>query len=254
MGKRKKLEPSVPSKAYLVSFGDTMTALLAFFIVLNSLAKEQTGANLYSGTGSFVNAFSSSGTPGHLSGNRSADVLQQKAQKPIYALAENKNNPEDDNGPDEQNNKQRSIDREKEQFQKFLTELENQLDLSSLPPVENQVVFDSFQPNDPTTGRLSMHAVQLISEAVTKLRNSDATLEIVLWADLPSAGSLDRKLAKSRDLREEVERTFWMRSVEKSKVRYRVKPWLFADAKRPYLSVILGEKDSPPIQAEAPSE
>ena len=68
MAKKKKLEPSVPSKAYLVSFGDTMTALLAFFIVLNSLAKEQTGANMYSGTGSFVSAFSNSGLPGDLFG------------------------------------------------------------------------------------------------------------------------------------------------------------------------------------------
>ena len=54
MAKKQKRVPSGPSNAYLVSFGDTMTALLAFFIVLNSLATEQTGANLYSGTGSFV--------------------------------------------------------------------------------------------------------------------------------------------------------------------------------------------------------
>lgn len=251
MGKRKKLEPSVPSKAYLVSFGDTMTALLAFFIVLNSLAKEQTGANLYSGTGSFVNAFSSSGTPGHLTGDRSREVLQQESQKPIYALAENMNNPEDNNGPDDKNDHDRSIDREKEQFQKFLTELENQLDLESLPQIENQVVFDSFEPNDPDTGQLSMHAVQLISEGVAKLRGSNMTMEIVLWANLPSASSLNRKLEKSRELRAEVERTFWMRKLEKSKIRYRVKPWLFADAKRPNLSVILGASSQP---SAAPAE
>ena len=89
MSGRKKRESSAPSKAYLVSFGDTMTALLAFFIVLNSLAKEQTGANMHSGTGSFVNAFSSTGLPGHLSGSRSSDVIQQEAQKPIYAIAKN---------------------------------------------------------------------------------------------------------------------------------------------------------------------
>ena len=51
MARKKKL-PEPPSKAYLISFGDTMTALLAFFIVLNSLAQEQTGAKLHAGTGS----------------------------------------------------------------------------------------------------------------------------------------------------------------------------------------------------------
>ncbi|MCA9059275.1 MAG: hypothetical protein KDA85_12285, partial [Planctomycetaceae bacterium] len=40
MGKRCTCPSFGPSQAYLLSFGDTMTALLAFFIVLNSLAKE----------------------------------------------------------------------------------------------------------------------------------------------------------------------------------------------------------------------
>ena len=71
MSRKQKPPPSKPSKAYLVSFGDTMTALLAFFIVLNSFAKDQTGANMHSGTGSFVNAMSTSGLPGHYPGDRS---------------------------------------------------------------------------------------------------------------------------------------------------------------------------------------
>ncbi|MCP4857370.1 MAG: hypothetical protein GY903_23045, partial [Fuerstiella sp.] len=47
-------EPPGPNQSYLISFGDTMTALLAFFIILNTLAEEQTGANLHAGTGSFM--------------------------------------------------------------------------------------------------------------------------------------------------------------------------------------------------------
>lgn len=242
MSKRKKLEPSAPSKAYLVSFGDTMTALLAFFIVLNSLAKEQTGANMHSGTGSFVNAFSSSGQPGHLTGSRSSDVMQQESQKPIYALAENLKDSDKNVGPDDKDEHQRVIDREKEQFQKFLNDLEQQLDLKTLKPIENQVVFDSFARPDAETGKLSMHAVKLISEAVTKLRDPDVTMEIVLWADMPSASALQRKLKKSVDLRGEVERTFWMQANQKARIQYRVKPWLFADARRPYLSVVLGRQ------------
>ena len=37
MARCKENCPSGPNNAYLISFGDTMTALLAFFIVLNSL-------------------------------------------------------------------------------------------------------------------------------------------------------------------------------------------------------------------------
>jgi flagellar motor protein MotB len=52
--RRKKPDDGGPSKAYMLSFGNMMTAQLAFFIVLNSLAQDQTGANLHAGTGSFV--------------------------------------------------------------------------------------------------------------------------------------------------------------------------------------------------------
>ncbi|WP_149498541.1 flagellar motor protein MotB [Roseiconus lacunae] len=247
MSKRKKLEPSVPSKAYLVSFGDTMTALLAFFIVLNSLAKEQTGANMYSGTGSFVNAFTSAGTPGKMSGDRSSEMIQQESQKPLYALQENlhKNEKQEDVGPDESNNHERVIDRDREQFQKFLKELEEQLDLRTLPQIEDQVVFDSFQPPDPKTGKISRHATQLISETLSKMRDENMVMEIVVWADMPKASALKRTLEKSTKLRNEVESSFWMNQSTRSRIKYRVKPWLFADAKRPQMSIILGRQASP---------
>jgi hypothetical protein len=145
-------------------------------------------------------------------------------------------------GPDEVDEERSVLDREKEQFQKFLTELENQLDLSSLPAIEDQVAFDTFEAPETKSGKLSLQAVQLLSEAVAKLRQPDVTLEIVLWANMPSASSLKRKLQQSVDLRKEVEQTFWMREDQKTRIRYRVKPWLFADAKRPYMSVILGKE------------
>ncbi|OYP32298.1 flagellar motor protein MotB [Rhodopirellula sp. MGV] len=253
MSKKKKPPPSAPSKAYLVSFGDTMTALLAFFIVLNSLAKEQTGANMYAGTGSFVNAFTTSGKPGRLGGDRSADVIQGEANKPLYALAENldKNEKQENVGPDENNNNERVVDRDREQFQKFLNDLEEKIDLKTLPQIEGQVVFDSFQPADPKTGKLSLHATQLISEAIAKMRDEKMVMEIVLWADMPKASSLKRTLDKSAAMRKEIESTFWMDQSTRSRIKYRVKPWLFADAKRPYLSVILGRQASP---GQAPSQ
>ncbi|MEZ6064742.1 MAG: flagellar motor protein MotB [Planctomycetaceae bacterium] len=68
MPREKKRPSSGASNAYLISFGDTMTALLAFFIVLNSLAEEQTGAKLHRGTGSFVQALNNMGMPGFFTG------------------------------------------------------------------------------------------------------------------------------------------------------------------------------------------
>lgn len=241
MGKRKKLEPSVPSKAYLVSFGDTMTALLAFFIVLNSLAREQTGANLYAGTGSFANAFAKSGTPGHLNTNRSRDMIRQKEQKPIYALAENLDENEGKIGPDSEGNQERIIDREKEQFQKFLTEIERELGLKTHQPIQDQVVFDSFAAWDGETGGISKHAIHILSDLIPKLRQPDVNLEVIIWASMPSKTILEKQLLKSAQIQTQVESMFWLKATEKVRIKYRVKPWLFSDAKRPVLSVVFSK-------------
>ena len=240
MAKKKKLAPSAPSKAYLVSFGDTMTALLAFFIVINSLAKEQTGANMYSGTGSFVTAFARSGLPGTLAGNRSSEMLQQAEQKPIYALSKNLDKNQQSVGPDDTDENERILDRDKEQFQMFLAKIKKSFGLKDHKPLENQTVIDSFAALDLESG-ISKEAIQLLSESIAKLRQPDVNLEIIIWATMPSKANLDRQLDKSVGLRSEIERMFWLKPQDRSRIRYRVKPWLFSDAKRPVLSVVFSK-------------
>ena len=244
MARKEKAPDAGPSKAYLVSFGDTMTALLAFFIVLNSLAKEQTGANMYNGTGSFVTAFAKSGTPGGMTGNRSRDMIQQTQQSSVYALAGNldKNVDPDNVGPDEDGHRERIADRDKEQFQKFLAEIEKKFGLNSEPPIRNQVVFDSFSSFNRKTGSLSPHALQLASETIPKLRKGDTKLEIVLWATMPSKRIIDKTLEKSLLVKKQIEESYWLKPQEKQKIRYTVKPWLFSDAKRPIISFVISEQ------------
>ena len=86
MPRQKKCPPKGASKAYLVSFGGTMTALLAFFIVLNSLSEDQSGGDLNTGTGSFVQALDGFGLPSHFQGNRSAQAFQGDERSPQYLI------------------------------------------------------------------------------------------------------------------------------------------------------------------------
>ena len=85
MARCKESCPSEPNNAYLISFGDTMTALLAFFIVLNSLAEEQSGANLHAGTGSFMKTVDKFGLAGKVNSDLSAQAFQQDAIAPKYS-------------------------------------------------------------------------------------------------------------------------------------------------------------------------
>ncbi|QEG23378.1 flagellar motor protein MotB [Mariniblastus fucicola] len=251
MAKKQKKIDAGPSKAYLLSFGDTMTALLAFFIVLNSLAEDQTGANMHAGTGSFVNAFAKSGMPGGNPGNRSSDMIQQASQAPIYALGKNldKNEkqglsePEGKIGPDDADSKDRVLDREKEEFQKFLYAMEKKFGLETKPPISNQVVFDSFQRFKEKDGTLGDHAIKLAAELIPKLRQNGSKLEIIIWARMPSSGEVNRELSKSFDVKKEIEKLFWLTPAMKNQIRYTVKPWLFTDAKRPVVSFVMSETE-----------
>ena len=247
MAKKPKKIPEPPSKAYLVSFGDTMTALLAFFIVINSMAKEQTGANLYSGTGSFVNAVDSIGISGTSPTTNSKNVIKKSAQLPIYALAENlKNNEhvEGSQGPDDEHDNERKLDRDKENFQRFIHEVERQYGLKKKEPFVDQVVFDSFELfKEKGDGLLSDHAIQLGSEIFPTLRDDKKSLEIIIWATMPSPVIINKFLKKSVEIRKEVESKFWIKPDVKDRIRYNVKPWLFSDAKRPVLSFVVQQTE-----------
>jgi len=118
-----------------------MTALLAFFIVLNSLAEEQSGANLYVGTGSFVRALETFGLPGMFPGELSAQPFQMEQTSPQYlAPSEDQSEAEPNpTGPDDVDSQQRVIDYEEESFHRFLNELDRLHPAEGEPPVLGEV-------------------------------------------------------------------------------------------------------------------
>ena len=241
--KKKGIECSLPSKAYLVSFGDTMTALLAFFIVLNSLAQEQTGAAMYDGTGSFAKAFSSkSGSAGNHPGNRSKYVTEQRHPKPIYGLADNldKNESPSKVGPDEEGD-ERILNREVEQFQKYLHAMQQVVQLKKRETRVDQTAVDAFGSMLEEDGKFSPHAQELITRASTHLRSPSSSVELIFWANMPSTASFKSKLEYSAKIREEIYANFWFKEDAKNRFPIRVKPWLFSDAKRPIYTLVFSK-------------
>lgn len=195
---------------------------------------------MYTGTGSFAKAFARSGVPGKNPGSRSSEMISKTAPKPIYAMSENDDSP-DKVGPDDEEVRERIVNREKEQFQKFLQDISKVLDLKQLPVIKNQTALDSFSPVIEKSGKLGDHAVQIISDSIARIRKPNVRLEIIVWASLPSKNNLDERLATTERIRAEVENTFWLKDEHKSRVLYRAKPWLFADAKRPTMTVVYSE-------------
>ena len=71
-----KEEPKVGPPAYMVSFGDMMTLILTFFILLISMSKEQNIGLIAQGVGSFIIAIESQGLPGIMPANEKQEVFE----------------------------------------------------------------------------------------------------------------------------------------------------------------------------------
>ncbi len=67
--------------AWMVSFGDMMTLILTFFILLVSMSREQQAGLVAAGVGSFVVALRSFGLPGILSKAEEASVFEEVRER-----------------------------------------------------------------------------------------------------------------------------------------------------------------------------
>lgn len=240
MPREKKCPPSGPNQGYLVSFGDTMTALLAFFIVLNSLAEEQTGANLHAGTGSFVRALQSFGVPGIFSSELSSQAFQLNEPAPLYIVPapEPDDTPKQATGIDETDDRQRIIDYEHEDFQRFLHEIDHWHQVRPDPPVDGEVAFDLFSP----LGREGVLSTPELYSAVRQtsgvLRRDGFEAEIIVWATTPSATAWTRASLQAKAVRDELA-TYLQLPPEDTRLRATARPWSSPTERRPSVSLIV---------------
>lgn len=243
MARKKKAAPEGPNNGYLISFGDTMTALLAFFIVLNSLAEEQTGANLHAGTGSFVQAISGFGMPGMFNQERSAQTFQKKETGPQY-VAPDENNQEHEfdpraHGPDDSSDSIRIVDREQELFERFLVELQRLNNVEILPEIHGEIGFDSFEKLNDESPLLGPELQAILKNVAPRLLSPNYEIEIVVWATTPKESAMRRAVEQSMVLRQEAAAFLKLGGSQLYRLNASAQAWIHSDAKRPTVSVVV---------------
>ena len=240
MARKKAPESTGPNQAYIVSFGDMMTALLAFFIVLCSLAEEQTGANLHSGTGSFVRSLNTFGLPGVFASETSARAVPLQQPGPLYIVgADGQESDSESLGPDDTDNGLRVIDREREELERFVNEMSRLSDTSTLPKVAGEVTFDFFEPFSKKGPLLPPKFDRIMAELVTLFQNPNYRVNVIVWATTPSQSAWTRATVKSAAVSHEVAEKCRLSPELRQRLSSRGQPWLYPDAKRPIFSIVV---------------
>ena len=226
MAKKKCPSPG-PNMSYMISFGDTMTALLAFFIVLNSMAEDQSGANLHAGTGSFVSATSNKGLPGAHNNNRSRQITQHLAVAPAYIAADPTGRTEPGNGagPHDEDSNGRVIDFQKDNFQRFLTEAEKMSKLESATAIDAEIFTDVLGVL-PHNGPLMNEDIAAVVKGVAKmLRQPNREVELTVWCTAPAEAAWTRAVRQASQLRDEAIKLLKLPLNQQAKLTAVARPW-----------------------------
>lgn len=217
-----------------------MTAMLAFFIVLNTLAKEQTGADLHTGTGSFIAAVNSMGLPGMMTSSSSKHILQKKDASPKYIVGdEDTQEKHHVDGPDEESNQIKILNREKDNLQRSIVEWEQHFEIEMEAEESNAVTIDLFQPLGKGEKILPKDAKKVLVESMALLSRPGYQLEIDVWAPTPSKTALARMTQSATEIKAALRSQFPMLFSNEDNIRCRVKLWPLSDEKRPVLSITI---------------
>ena len=242
---KKRGKPSEgPDQGYLVSFGDTMTALLAFFIVLNSLAVEQTGARMYAGTGSFRNAVGIEGTAGLFEDGTSSFAVQMKAPGPIYIVADDSDESDHQaTGPDEDGDVEMIKNREDDEFHRFLLEMERLCDAGAEQSISGEVAFDQITRLRQNEQVLNQSTREQLVNFLPNLRRKNYELEIRVWATSPAPSAWSRAARQAGQVRTEVQALLRLEEKMMDRVITSASPWHSSTLKRPAVSFIIRRLD-----------
>lgn len=241
MGRKKKPE-SGPNNGYLISFGDTMTALLAFFIVMNSLATDQTGANLYDGTGSFIDVSDGKGVPGLFVSGRSTYPSQMHQAAPIYIVGDEDDSDVDNRstGPDDTDEESIVKDFEEDQLQRFLLQMQEDNSVVPQDSITGEVAFDLLKAL-PRTGE-DIFVEELREQMVAlspALRRPGFEMQIQVWATTPAPSAWMRAADQAEELQRRIPEFLQLTGKDRLKIKATASPWHTADLKRPSVSLLV---------------
>jgi Membrane MotB of proton-channel complex MotA/MotB len=244
---RKTADAAINTEGWMMSYADMATILLAMFIVLSTLGKDQTGASLQKGLESYRESRQTFGFPGMF--DTTGRAINLSASGPRYNLHH-----EDDpsrqgntaigvasNGPDDEKREGVSIDQEKEQFQHFVKELERQFDVKRMPYVTGQATVDLFDPLNKHAPLLTAKHKEALSPVIGLLKRDEYRLMVVAWATMSKDSALLRAAEQAQSIAKEIIDSGHLDEAASRRLMAVAKTWPYADYQRPVFSLVVAK-------------
>ena len=182
------------------------------------------------------------GLAGKVNSDLSAQAFQQQAVSPKYIADETDEPPERGaKGPDDTDDNRRILDREKDQYQRFLQSLRQVNNLEQDKDVAGEVSFDILEPFPPSSsGTLINPELRAALTGVgPMLRRNDYAVEIVVWTTMPSERSWNRALQTAHRLQKEAADLLRLPPNQQGRISAVAQPWISSEMKRPRVTVTL---------------
>jgi hypothetical protein len=234
-GRKKKVEGAINTEGWMMSYADMATILLAMFIVLSTLGKDQTGLSLQHATGSFVRSLHSYGLPGLFSHASKPVTLTGPSPHYLYS-------PPADGGEGGGPDNLRVIDADEEHLRRFVHELQRQFTCRRRPRQAGQVVIDLYEPLRKEAPYLTARHNEVLHQVAPLLNRPDYRAELVVWATTPAATAWARAVQQASLAAEEFAADNHVEGDARMRLTPVGRPWPFRDVRRPVLSVVLAKQ------------
>jgi hypothetical protein len=223
----------VNTEGWMMSYADMATILLAMFIVLSTLGKDQTGFNLNKALESVERHRNLFGLPGFLFS--SAQPFQLDKVSSRYLTEQAERDPEPGNHP---KHRDKIHDLEEQQFQRFLEEMHRQFKVNKLPGLTGTASVDFFEP----LGRgplLNAKANEVVAQVVPALYQKNCQVLIIVWATMPKESAWLRAARQADQLATEIGDTAGLDAEARGRLLPMGQPWPHQNYERPVFSLVI---------------
>ena len=118
------------------------------------------------------------------------------------------------------------IDREREDFERFVNKLNRYTEVSELPDTSAEVVFDYFDKLNAEAPRLTPAYRRAMGEILPLLYKADHRVEIIVWAGTPHPTAWARAASIALEIEKELAQMGNLNATQLARASFTGKPWI----------------------------